>query len=79
MDSAFIIEKSVIIVVVFALTMLMAMYSTWAERKVAAFYKIVWDQTVQVGVDYYNRLPMEPNYLPKKNFFQTHQIDFYLF
>ena len=37
MDSAFIIEKSVIIFVVFALTMLMAMYSTWAERKVAAF------------------------------------------
>ena len=37
MDSVFIIEKSVIIVAVFALTMLMAMYSTWAERKVAAF------------------------------------------
>jgi len=37
MDSVFIIEKSVIIVIVFALTMLMAMYSTWAERKVAAF------------------------------------------
>ena len=37
MDSAFIIEKSVVILVVFALTMLMAMYSTWAERKVAAF------------------------------------------
>ena len=37
MDSAYIIEKSVIIVVVFAITMLMAMYSTWAERKVAAF------------------------------------------
>ncbi|MFM9987484.1 NADH-quinone oxidoreductase subunit NuoH [Flavobacterium sp.] len=37
MDSAFIIEKSVVIVAVFALTMLMAMYSTWAERKVAAF------------------------------------------
>jgi NADH-quinone oxidoreductase subunit H len=37
MDSAFIIEKSVLIVVVFAVTMLMAMYSTWAERKVAAF------------------------------------------
>ncbi|MEY2703698.1 MAG: dehydrogenase subunit [Bacteroidota bacterium] len=37
MESAFIIEKSVIIVTVFALTMLMAMYSTWAERKVAAF------------------------------------------
>ena len=35
MDSAFIIEKSVVIVVVFAVTMLMAMYSTWAERKVA--------------------------------------------
>ncbi|HAH55036.1 MAG TPA: NADH-quinone oxidoreductase subunit NuoH [Flavobacterium sp.] len=37
MDSAFIIEKSVVILVVFAITMLMAMYSTWAERKVAAF------------------------------------------
>ncbi len=37
MDSTFIIEKSVIILVVFGVTMLMAMYSTWAERKVAAF------------------------------------------
>lgn len=37
MDSAFIIEKSVVIFIVFAVTMLMAMYSTWAERKVAAF------------------------------------------
>jgi NADH-quinone oxidoreductase subunit H len=37
MDSAFIIEKSILIVVVFAITMVMAMYSTWAERKVAAF------------------------------------------
>ncbi len=37
MDSAFVIEKSVVIFVVFAVTMLMAMYSTWAERKVAAF------------------------------------------
>jgi NADH-quinone oxidoreductase subunit H len=37
MDSAFIIEKSILIVIVFAITMIMAMYSTWAERKVAAF------------------------------------------
>lgn len=37
MDSGFIIEKSVLIVAVFAITMIMAMYSTWAERKVAAF------------------------------------------
>lgn len=37
MDSIFIIEKSVIIVAVFAITMVMAMYSTWAERKVAAY------------------------------------------
>ena len=36
-DGTFIIEKSVVIVVVFAVTMIMAMYSTWAERKVAAF------------------------------------------
>ncbi len=37
MESAFIIEKSVVIIIVFSLTMLMAMYSTWAERKVAAW------------------------------------------
>ena len=37
MDSAFIIEKSIFIFAVFSITMLMAMYSTWAERKVAAF------------------------------------------
>ena len=37
MDSTFVIEKSVVILVVFAITMIMAMYSTWAERKVAAF------------------------------------------
>ncbi|MCV9932493.1 MULTISPECIES: NADH-quinone oxidoreductase subunit NuoH [Flavobacterium] len=37
MDSTFIIEKSVVILVVFAVTMIMAMYSTWAERKVAAY------------------------------------------
>jgi NADH-quinone oxidoreductase subunit H len=37
MDSGFIIEKSIFIVAVFAITMIMAMYSTWAERKVAAF------------------------------------------
>jgi NADH-quinone oxidoreductase subunit H len=37
MDSTIIIEKSVIILVVFGITMLMAMYSTLAERKVAAW------------------------------------------
>ncbi|SCY26168.1 NADH-quinone oxidoreductase subunit NuoH [Flavobacterium caeni] len=37
MDTAIIIEKSVLIVAVFALTMLMAMYATLAERKVAAW------------------------------------------
>lgn len=37
MNSTLIIDKSVIILVVFAVTMLMAMYSTWAERKVAAW------------------------------------------
>jgi len=37
MDSAIIIEKSIFIVIIFAITMLMAMYSTLAERKVAAW------------------------------------------
>ncbi|GIZ09314.1 NADH-quinone oxidoreductase subunit NuoH [Flavobacterium sp. UMI-01] len=37
MDTAIIIEKSIVILVVFAITMVMAMYSTLAERKVAAW------------------------------------------
>ncbi|MFT3794794.1 NADH-quinone oxidoreductase subunit NuoH [Flavobacterium sp.] len=37
MDSAIIIEKSIFIFAIFALTMLMAMYATLAERKVAAW------------------------------------------
>ncbi|RZJ68748.1 MAG: NADH-quinone oxidoreductase subunit NuoH [Flavobacterium sp.] len=37
MDSAILIEKSVFIFTIFAITMLAAMYSTWAERKVAAW------------------------------------------
>lgn len=37
MDKAIIIDKAVIIVVVFAITMLMAMYATLAERKIAAW------------------------------------------
>nr|WP_294934102.1 NADH-quinone oxidoreductase subunit NuoH [uncultured Flavobacterium sp.] len=37
MDSAIIIEKGIFIVAVFAVTMFMAMYSTLAERKIAAW------------------------------------------
>lgn len=37
MDSTFIIEKSVIILIAFGVTMLMAMYATLAERKIAAW------------------------------------------
>jgi len=37
MDKAILIEKSVFIVVVFAITMVMAMYATLAERKIAAW------------------------------------------
>ncbi|MEC4115673.1 MULTISPECIES: NADH-quinone oxidoreductase subunit NuoH [Myroides] len=37
MDKTIIIDKAVIIVVVFAVTMLMAMYATLAERKIAAW------------------------------------------
>ncbi|RZJ73356.1 NADH-quinone oxidoreductase subunit NuoH [Flavobacterium sp.] len=37
MDQAIIIEKSIFIFSIFAITMLAAMYSTWAERKVAAW------------------------------------------
>jgi hypothetical protein len=50
MDSTIIIEKSVIILVVFAVTMLMAMYSTLAERKLQLGFKIVSDLTEQGGL-----------------------------
>ena len=37
MDKTIIIDKAIIIIVVFAITMLMAMYATLAERKIAAW------------------------------------------
>jgi NADH-quinone oxidoreductase subunit H len=37
MDSTLIIEKGIFITIIFAITMLMAMYSTLAERKIAAW------------------------------------------
>jgi NADH-quinone oxidoreductase subunit H len=39
MDTAIIIEKSVFIVAIFAITMLFAMYETLAERKIAAWFQ----------------------------------------
>jgi NADH-quinone oxidoreductase subunit H len=37
MDTAFVIEKIILISVIFGISLLIAMYSTYAERKVAAF------------------------------------------
>src|SRR6476646_1368041 len=37
MDIAFLIEKGLIVVVLFTITLTIAAYSTWAERKVAAW------------------------------------------
>ncbi|MES2454401.1 MAG: NADH-quinone oxidoreductase subunit NuoH [Bacteroidota bacterium] len=37
MDIAFVIEKFVLVTIIFAISLLIAMYSTYAERKVAAF------------------------------------------
>lgn len=39
MELAFFIEKGVIIVAVFAITMLIALYSTFGERKIAAYFQ----------------------------------------
>jgi NADH-quinone oxidoreductase subunit H len=39
MDSFFFIEKGVLILAIFAITMLIALYSTFAERKIAAFFQ----------------------------------------
>ena len=79
MDSAFIIEKSVVIVAVFALTMLMAMYSTWAERKVAAFLqdrvgpnRAGWGGLLQPladGMKLFSKEEFEPN-TPNKFLFK---------
>lgn len=37
MTETFILDKTIIILIVFAITMLMAMYATLAERKIAAW------------------------------------------
>lgn len=37
MDIAFILEKFILVLIVFAITMFFALYSTWGERKVAGF------------------------------------------
>src|SRR5690349_7125489 len=37
MDIAFVIEKFVLVAIIFGISLLIAMYSTYAERKVAAF------------------------------------------
>lgn len=80
MDSAFIIEKSIFIVAIFALTMLVAMYSTWAERKVAAFLqdrvgpnRAGWGGLLQPladGMKLFAKEEFEPN-TPNKFLFYT--------
>ena len=37
MDIAFIIEKFILVAVIFGISLVIAMYSTYAERKVAAY------------------------------------------
>src|SRR5215216_1550571 len=39
MEMSFIIYKLILVVIVFGVTLLVAMYSTYAERKVAAFFQ----------------------------------------
>lgn len=80
MDSTFIIEKSIFIFVVFAVTMLMAMYATWAERKVAAFLqdrvgpnRAGWGgllQPVADGMKLFAKEEFEPN-TPNKFLFKV--------
>ncbi len=79
METAFIIEKSAVIFVVFAITMLMAMYSTWAERKVAAFLqdrvgpnRAGWGGLLQPladGLKLFSKEEFEPNTPNKVLFF----------
>ena len=37
MDTGFIIEKFILVAVIFGISLVIAMYSTYAERKVAAY------------------------------------------
>ena len=80
METAFIIEKSAVIFVVFAITMLMAMYSTWAERKVAAYLqdrvgpnRAGWGGLLQPladGLKLFSKEEFEPN-TPNKVLFMV--------
>jgi NADH-quinone oxidoreductase subunit H len=65
-------RKSVIIVVVFAITMLMAMYSTLAERRLPLGFKTEWPLIEQVrrgllqpladGLKLFSKEEFEPEY-----------------
>ena len=56
-DLALFIEKLVLIIIVVMASLGIAMYTTFAERKVAAILQDRRGPTVQALLAYYNRLP----------------------
>lgn len=57
METAELVFKIIFVVAVFAISLVIAMYSTYAERKVAAFFRIVLDPIVPVHSGCCNHLP----------------------
>jgi len=58
-DWLLIIEKLVLIAIIVFASLGIALYTTFAERKVALYYKTVQDLTGLALLDYSNLLPMD--------------------
>ena len=58
LDFALVLEKLILIAIVVTIALVIAMYSTYAERKVAAFMQDRRGLTVPALSAYFNHLPM---------------------
>jgi len=58
-DWAFILEKLILIISIVSISLVIAMYETYAERKVAAVMQDPGDLTVQDPSAYFSRLRMD--------------------
>jgi NADH-quinone oxidoreductase subunit H len=77
LDAFLLIEKLALIVIIVFATLGVALYTTFAERKVAAILQDRPNRAIHLV--YYNHLPMELKCLPKKKLYQHMPVSGCLF